>query len=88
MRLHARLGARVDGEPDEAHLVYLADKLVQGTRVVGLEARFAARLERFAGDAAAREGVLARREEAQRVLRSVERALGAPVQEVLPAGAA
>ncbi len=88
VRLHARLGARVDGEPDEAHLVYLADKLVQGTRVVGLEARFAARLERFAGDAAAREGVLARREEAQRVLRSVERALGAPVQEVLPAGAA
>jgi probable phosphoglycerate mutase len=87
VRLHVRLGDRADDVPDEAQMVYLADKLVQGTRVVGLEARFAARLERYAGDAAAREGVLARREEARRVLRSVERALGAPVREVLPAGA-
>ena len=42
MRLHARLGARAADEPDEAQVVYLADKLVQGTRVVGLDARFAA----------------------------------------------
>jgi CTP:molybdopterin cytidylyltransferase MocA len=88
VRLHARLGARAADEPDEAQLVYLADKLVQGTRVVGLEARFAARFERWAADPDALEGVRARKEEAQRVLRRVEQVLGAPIDEVLPEGSA
>ena len=87
VRPHARLGGRVGDEPDEAQVVYLADKLVQGARVVGLDARFAARLARFVGDEAALAGVSARREEAQRVLRRVERIIGGPVREVLPEGA-
>lgn len=87
VRPHARLGARAADEPDEAQVVYLADKLVQGTRVVSLDARFTVRLERYAGDEAAQAGVLERREEARTVLRRVERILGAPVAEVLPAGA-
>ena len=87
VRPHVRLGDRAGDEPDEAQVVYLADKLVQGTRVVGLDARFAVRLERFAGDPEARAAVLERKEEAARVLRRVERILGAPVDEVLPAGA-
>ena len=45
------------------------------------------RLERFADDPEARAVVLARKEEAARVQRRVERILGAPVDEVLPAGA-
>jgi molybdenum cofactor cytidylyltransferase len=88
VRPHARLGARVADEPDEAQIVYLADKFVQGTRVVGLDARFAARFERWAGDPGALEGVRARKEEAQRVLRRVEQVLGAPIDEVLPEGSA
>ena len=88
VRSHARLGDRVADEPDEAQIVYLADKLVQGTRVVGLDARFAARFERWAGDPDALEGVRARKEEAQRVLRRVEQVLGAPIDEVLPEGSA
>jgi CTP:molybdopterin cytidylyltransferase MocA/5'-deoxynucleotidase YfbR-like HD superfamily hydrolase len=87
VRLHAHLGERVADEPDEAQVVYLADKLVQGARVVGLEARFAARFERHAGDEAALAGVRARREEAQGVLRRVERVLGATLDEALPEGA-
>ena len=87
MRPHARLGDRVADAPDEAQVVYLADKLVQGTQVVGLDARFAARFERWAGDPDALEGVR-EREEAQRVLRRVEQVLGAPIDEVLPEGSA
>ena len=88
VRLHARLGDRVADEPDEAQVVYLADKLVQGTQVVGLDARFAARFARYAGDAEALQGVEKRKEEAQRVLRRVERAAGAPIEELLPEGSA
>ena len=88
VRPHARLGARAADEPDEAQIVYLADKLVQGTRVVGLDARFAARFARYAGDAGALKGVHERKEEAQHVLRRVEQALGAPIDEVLPEGSA
>lgn len=88
VRPHARLGDRAADEPDEAQVVYLADKLVQGTRVVGLEARFAARFERFAGDEAALAGVRSRKVEAQRVLRRVEQILGGPVDEVFPEGSA
>ena len=86
VRPHARLGARAADEPDEAQVVYLADKLVQGTQVVGLDARFAARFARYAGDAEALQGVQMRKEEAQRVLRRVERAAGAPIEDLLPEG--
>jgi probable phosphoglycerate mutase len=88
VRPHVRLGERVADEPDEAQVVYLADKLVQGTRVVGLDARFAVRFDRYAGDEAALAAVRARKEEAQRVLRHVEQALGGAVDEVLPEGSA
>ena len=87
VRTHVRLGERANDEPDEAQMVYLADKLVQGSSVVGLDARFAARLDRFTGDPEARAAVLERKDEAVRVLRRVEQVLGAPVDEVLPAGA-
>lgn len=88
VRLHARLGERGADEPDETQVVYLADKLVQGTKVVGLDARFAARFERWATDADALEGVRARKAEAERVLLRVERILGGPIAEVLPEGSA
>ena len=88
VRTHARLGDRVADEPDEAQVVYLADKLVQGTEVVGLDERFAARSARYAEDAGALPGVHERTEEAQRVLRRFEQVLGAPIDEVLPEGSA
>jgi len=69
----------------EAQVVYLADKLVQGDRLVGLDARFAARLERFARYPAALAGATARRDEAEKLLRRVEGVLERPVADVLPA---
>lgn len=88
VRVHARLGDRAADQPDEAQVVYLADKLVQGTQVVGLDARFDARFDRYAGDTDALQGVRERKEEALRVLRGVERAAGAPIEELLPEGSA
>jgi len=76
VRRHTSLDDPPGGTLDEAHVVYLADKLVQDDRLVTVDERFAARLEQTGGDAAARVGVLARREEAERVLHHVEAVLG------------
>ncbi|HET6413082.1 MAG TPA: NTP transferase domain-containing protein [Anaeromyxobacter sp.] len=62
---------------DEPALVFLADKLVQGERIVSLEDRFEAALERFSGSPALRAAVERRRAAAAAVVKSVERALGA-----------
>jgi hypothetical protein len=79
VRHHMRLGDAAADELDETQVVYLADKIVQGDRLVGPEKRFEERLERFATDPAARAGVLARREETRRVLGRVEAVLGRPL---------
>ena len=74
-----------DDDVGEAQVVYLADKLVQGDQLVGLDARFAARLERFARYPAALAGATARKDEAEKLLRRVEGVLERPVADVLPA---
>lgn len=75
---HMSLGM-IPSDVDEAQVVYLADKLVAEDRYVGLEARFASRLARLAGDARGSEALLARKAEAERVLRNVECTLGHPL---------
>ncbi len=85
VRGHMHLGD-ADGElPDEAQVVYLADKLVLGDRPVTLEERFADRLARVGDDADARRAVAARRAEAVLVQARMEAALGRPVAGVLGA---
>lgn len=79
VRVHTHLGAMAAEQPDEAQVVYLADKLVKDERLVTLDERFALSLERFAGDPAACAGVLRRREEAVRVRRRIEAVLGRPL---------
>jgi len=76
VRHHMALDPAGGDDLDETQVVFLADKLVQDDRVVGLEQRFATRLERHAGDAAALEAVLARREQARLVQARVEAVLG------------
>ena len=86
VRGHMRLGDGADDDDlGEAQLVYLADKLVLGDRLVTLDERFAARLAQVGDDAGAREGVLARLEEARLVQARVERALGRPLELAPPA---
>ncbi|NLE23345.1 MAG: NTP transferase domain-containing protein [Actinobacteria bacterium] len=79
VRRHMRLGETAAGDLDEAQVVFLADKLVQDDRLAGLEARFAARLRRHAGDDDALEGVRQRLEEARAVQARVEAVLGRPL---------
>ncbi|NLT93721.1 MAG: NTP transferase domain-containing protein [Actinobacteria bacterium] len=80
---HMRLGDGERDDLDEAQVVFLADKLVLGDRIVGLEARFAARAERFTGDPGALTGVRARLEEARRVQARVEAVLERPLTAAL-----
>jgi CTP:molybdopterin cytidylyltransferase MocA len=83
VRRHMALGDD-GGDVGEAQVVYLADKLVEGDRLVGLDERFASRLERFANYPAALAGVTARKQEAEAVLGRVESVLGRTVSEALP----
>jgi hypothetical protein len=80
-----RLADTAEDDLGEAQLVYLADKLVLGDRLVSLDERFAARLAQVGDDPAAHEGVLLRLEEARLVQARVERALGRPLGLAPPA---
>lgn len=79
VRRHMRLGEAAGADVDETQVVYLADKLVQEDLIVGVDARFAVRLERYAGDPEAQDGVRARLEEASLVQARVEAILGRPL---------
>ena len=86
VRLHMDLGGPAGPTVDETRLVFLADKLVRGDRVVGLERRFAVRFARWADDPKMLAATLRRKAQAEEVLARVEGLLGRPVTDVLPAG--
>ena len=71
---HADL--RGGGRIDEAAVVYLADKLVQGEARVSLEARFAPALTRFAGDRHAFAAASRRYAEAKAIEDAIEARIG------------
>jgi molybdenum cofactor cytidylyltransferase len=85
VRRHLELGDRAGVDVDEAEVVFLADKLVQGDRVVGLDERFAVRLFRHGDDPEALAAVRRRRAQAEAVRDAVEKLLGRPIADVLPA---
>jgi putative nucleotidyltransferase with HDIG domain len=86
VRLHMDLDGLAGESVDETRLVFLADKLVRGDRVVGLERRFAMRFERYADDPQMLAVTHRRLAQAEDVLARVESLLGRPATEVLPAG--
>jgi molybdenum cofactor cytidylyltransferase len=86
VRLHMDLGGPAGDAVDEPRVVFLADKLVRGHRVVGLERRFAVRFARYADDPQMLAATRRRKAQAEEVLAAVESLLGRPVPEVLPAG--
>ncbi len=67
----------------EVELVHLADKLVDGARLVGLEERFAAKLARHGDQPQARAAIERRRETALRIRRRVEQAMGKRLDQAL-----
>jgi hypothetical protein len=84
-RVAAVVAAHTDLPPEagpriaEAPLVFLADKLVQGERVVTLDERFRAALDRWGGSPGAVRALRRRRLAAAEVAAAVEAALGAPL---------
>jgi HD superfamily phosphodiesterase len=69
--------------PGEAELLYLADKLVLGDRLVSLEQRRARSLARFGGDDAARAAAVRRIEAALRIAARIERSTGRSLGELI-----
>jgi CTP:molybdopterin cytidylyltransferase MocA len=73
-----------EGRPvNEAEILFLADKLVDGDRRARLEDRFEAKRERFRNDPEARAAVSRRLERAMTVKRRVEAAAGRSLEEIL-----
>jgi molybdenum cofactor cytidylyltransferase len=83
VRHHMDLPAREPGEPGEAEVLYLADKLTQGTEIVTLAAKEARAEELFAGDADALAGARGRLADARTVARRVEELVGRPLAVVV-----
>jgi putative nucleotidyltransferase with HDIG domain len=73
-----------DDEPLQPHeVVYLADKLVQGTRAVSLEKRFRERLERYARNPKASAAIASRQTTALKIKRRLEQRLGRSLECLL-----
>jgi molybdenum cofactor cytidylyltransferase len=68
---------------NEAAIVYLADKLVAGERVVGLAQRFHRSLDRFRENPIALAAALRRRTTAEAILHETEGCLGVELQHVI-----
>lgn len=67
---------------DEAQVVHLADKLVAGSAVVGLAARFDAKLKKYGHDAMAAEKINRRRQTALAIQTKVELAAKTTVDQI------
>jgi len=87
--LTAIVAQHADYEPEEkspvteTELVYTADKLVQGSRLVGLDSRFRAKYEAFAANDRAQQAVLRRWEQARRIRERVEAACGCDLDSLV-----
>lgn len=81
--VHMEAPTRSDDAIDVADLLFLTDKLVEGTRVVPLETRFRRQLERHAHDRPVLARINQRLENARTIKRRVEERLGLPVSDVL-----
>lgn len=78
---HTELGKHAD--LDERAIVYLADKLVRGVKVVALKERFAPALERFRKNAEALKAARRRMQYAKNVARAVEARVGADLRSII-----
>ena len=79
---HMELSPKFDGAIDAAGLLFLADKLMEGDRIVPLETRFRRQLERHAGDRQVLARITRRLESARSIKRRVEQQLGVAVADL------
>lgn len=81
--VHMDIHVKQDQALDEAQIVYLADKLVAGTTVVGLAQRFAAKLEKYGHKPEIAAHIDRRRRAALRIQGKVQRIAGKTVDQIL-----
>jgi hypothetical protein len=81
--LHMVYDFHENAAPDEAAIVYLSDKMVQGDRVVSLAQRFQRKFELASVDGTL-PFVTKRWETAQRIAVAVERILGTDIGRIIP----
>lgn len=72
--------------PDEAAVLYLADKLVKNDCIVSIDERFKAPLEKYAADAEALKAIDKRYQSTREIINAVERISGISVTEMITAG--
>ncbi|MBN2468838.1 MAG: HD domain-containing protein, partial [Deltaproteobacteria bacterium] len=80
---HMDITLRDEDPMSPQELVYLADKLLQGSRITGLEARFQAKMDRYGSDAQARRAITARFDNAFRIKRRIEGIMGRPIETMV-----
>lgn len=68
---------------DEAQVVYLADKLVDGDRCVDMEPRFSRQMETYSGDRGAVDAIARRWENARHIMTKVEKMTGRPIKAIV-----
>lgn len=83
VEVHADFDPRSDSEVTEEEVVYLADKYVRGTVIVPLRQRFDEKHEKFAGNPEARQAVLRRRRQAEKIRDRVKRAARQRPSEII-----
>jgi pyridoxal biosynthesis lyase PdxS len=72
-----------DRPVDEAQVVYLADKLVDGDRCVDMEPRFSRQMETYSGNRSALDAIARRWENARQIRTKVERVTGQPIEAIV-----
>jgi putative nucleotidyltransferase with HDIG domain len=80
---HMDLDVNQNRPVDEAQVVYLADKLVDGDRCVDLDPRFSRKMEAYSGDRGAVDAIARRWESARHIRSKVERMTGRPIETII-----
>jgi molybdenum cofactor cytidylyltransferase len=81
--VHTFLEEQVPNYPLEAAIVYLADKFVQGDKLVSLEERFQTSVRRFAIDPDIEKKIIKRKQRAYEVKKEIEVLIGKPLESVI-----
>ncbi|MCP4346652.1 MAG: NTP transferase domain-containing protein [Desulfobacterales bacterium] len=80
---HADIHIRDHDPVSASEVVCLADKLVQGNRIVSLETRFEGKMNRYADNPRAKTGIENRLKNALRMKQRLEKIIGRPLEAVL-----
>jgi putative nucleotidyltransferase with HDIG domain len=80
---HMDLDVNQNWPVDEAQVVYLADKLVDGDRCVDMEPRFSRQLERYSGNRSALDAIARRWENARHIRTKVEKMTGRSIEAII-----